>query len=199
MQEVFVPLKIEHFEDFKISNYGNFITGKGKTPKTFMQDGTLRIQAKKKKNHKIIARLNNLSVAKLVYVHFADNVPDCDFQVLHIDGDNYNCRFDNLKLSIGEPTEEQKEIYVRLVEQCVNHYLIYSGKKGCCVKNGIDYENIIGESYLLIYKHLFQYDITRNSFYSFCTRYIKMAFLNEYNKMKNIILMSDKFAHRLKV
>lgn len=182
MEEIFVPLKIKDFEDCKISNMGRFMTSKGKIKKPEMRNGTLRIDISKKKNGVRVARLPYCSLSRLVYIHFADCIPTNDFEIQYKDGNRLNCRFDNLKLAFGVPTAEQIQIYNDNVFSCVQSICSKSSWWGYR-KNGFDMENCIAESYCLIWKYLSQYN-PEYSFYGFCKRYVRVAFLNEYKNSR---------------
>lgn len=188
MEEIFVPLKIDKFEDFKISNFGRIMTPKGKFRTPFLDKGTLKVDIKKKKNHKIIARMENYSIAHLVYMHFSDNIPDCKFCIKYKDGNRLNVRFDNLALAIGKATPEQIDDYNNSAIKCVKHFLSHSSY---WYINYIDRDNVIQESLLLIWKYLKNYNKKYQTFYNFCTKYIKIACHKEYKMRKNEIPFCD--------
>ncbi len=181
MEEIFVPLKIKNFEDCKISNYGRFMSPKGKMRKLKFLQGTWRIDIIKKRGGREVARLANFSIAKLVYTHFAEKVPSGEFYVHYKDGDHNNLRFDNLAISIGEPTQEQIDIYNKGVYACVKHAVRNSGFY-YLKKDGLDIDNIIAQSCFLAWKHLAIFD--GRNFYGFCKMCVKYACLKEYRNFK---------------
>lgn len=183
MEEIFVPLKIKGFEDCKVSNFGRFMSQKGKIRKPRVIDGTLRMDFKKIKDKKVIARLNNISVAHLVYTHFADNIPNCDFYVLYRDKDRMNCCIDNLQIAINTPSERQIEVFNNQATACIKH-IIRKSSFYDYYRYGFDIENVIGESYYLIWKYLSCWHEDIISFYKFCTKYVRIALLQEYKNFK---------------
>lgn len=190
MEEIFVPLKIKGFEDCKTSNFGRFMSGKGKIRKPRLVDGTLRIDISKKKNGKRVARLANYSLAKMVYIHFSEVVPKGDFEIKYKDGDRLNCMFDNLNLAVGTPTEEQIENYKKSIFPCVIHIIRHSPFYDY-VKIGFDIDNCIGESCYLVWKYLKSYNSEKISFYKFCKKYVRIALITEYNNYKNFLFQRE--------
>ncbi len=95
-----------------------------------------------------------------------------------------NCRIDNLFIARGYtivPSAEQLSVFNSDVIKCVLHFV---GVKRLNVYGDLcDIDNVIEESYLMIWKHLSQFKVGK-SFYSFCARYVQFAFLAEYKKKK---------------
>lgn len=183
MEEVFVPLKIRGFEDCKISNFGRFMTTKGKIKKPRFIDGTLRIDLRKIKNKETIARLQNISLAHLVYTHFSNHIPKGEFYVKYKDGNRLNCHIDNLAVAIHNPTVEQIKAYEINVIACVKD-IIRKSSFFQCFKSGFDIDNCIGESCYLIWKYLSNWEKQKTSFYYFCKKYVRIALLQEYKSYK---------------
>ena len=189
-EEVFKSL--EHpFDGYKISNFGRILSPKGKECKPY-----IKVEKKNGKTYTypylhINIRRKNIqarllrSLADAVYEAFCGKYVKGAI-VYHKDGNHMNCRIDNLFISTGytqAPTEEQISKYEKEAKACILHFIFY--QKYNKIK-GFDVDNVIGDAYLLIWKHLSQYK-TGTSFYSFCTRYTEWAFLCEYKKYKNRI------------
>lgn len=183
MKEIFVSLNIKGFEDCKISNFGRFMTHKGKIKKPEYKNNCWYIDLSKRKtiNGKQV-RADRLlaSVPQLVYNHFGNSVPSERFIVRCIDGNPYNCRIDNLRVSIKGRTDKQIEKYDKEVLKCVKHSL-FKSRWAIYQKEGFDIDNVIGNSCLLIWRYLGNYD-TEKSFYSFCKKYVKYACKSEYKQ-----------------
>ena len=186
MEELWKNLK-PPFDDYSISNFGHIRNKRGKEIKPCAHKSTdeyvypmVHINIRRKDGN---ARMLS-SLAGEVYKAFGDgNCPD-RMKVFHRDGDKWNCRIDNLFISTGlttPPTKEQVEIYESQVIPCVKH--IIKIRKLNDFADIIDVDNIIGESYLKIWKYLAQYKI-ETSFYQFCKRYVEYAFLEEWKRKK---------------
>lgn len=186
MEERWKKLK-PPFDDYQISNFGRIKNKHGKEIKPCMHKSVdkyvypmVHINIRRKDGN---ARMLS-SLAGEVYKAFGDgNCPD-KLIVYHRDGDKLNCRIDNLFIAKGlttPPTKEQVEIYESQVIPCVKH--IIKKRKFNDYAYMIDVDNIIGESYLKIWKYLSQYK-TETSFYQFCKRYVEYAFLEEWKRKK---------------
>ena len=75
---------------------------------------------------------------------------------------------------------EQIERFNSDVIKCVKHYM---GVKKLNSYAICDIDDVMGESYRMIWEHLSQYKVN-TSFYQFCIRYVRWAFLAEYAKKK---------------
>lgn len=131
------------------------------------------------------------SLATAVYKAFGENYKD-GVKVYHKDGDVWNCRIDNLFISTGytvSPTVEQIEVFNSSVVKCVKHFV---GAKRMNSYVICDIDDVIGESYRMIWEHLSQYK-TGTSFYQFCIRYVRWAFLAEYAKKKTELEFVNKY------
>ena len=191
MEEIFVPLKVKNFEDFKISNYGRMLSAKGKIMKLVMIAGTLRYDIKKRKGGQVVARMARWSAAQLVYAHFAEKAPKGKSHIRYKDGDPTNLRIDNLELAVKEPTQEQIDIYTKDILACVKHAVAHSGYYDAR-KRGIDIDNVIAESCYRIWRHLAWYN-TKYSFYGFCKRYVEYVYLTELQSIKNVVYVEKFF------
>ena len=180
MEEQFLNLEFP-FERYQISNMGRVISPRRKELTSYMKKDhgcTYRViiinTAKKRKS---------FYIANEVYKAFGQGYKN-GATVFYKDGDHSNCRIDNLFISKGyttAPDEEQIAKYENEAKACILHFI---GVKKYNEVIGLDVDNIIGNAYLLIWQHLSQYKIG-TSFYSFCARYVKWAFLYEYKKYKN--------------
>lgn len=189
MEEIFKNFE-PPFDGYKISNMGRVLNPKGKEQKieivTQIKNGVtykypyVNINIRKKNSP---ARKRTL-LAHEVYRLFGDGFKD-RAKVYYKDGNAMNCRIDNLFISSGylvKPTDEQIEIYINDAKACILHFVRENKLREY---RGLDIDNIIGEAYLLIWKHLSQYK-TDTSFYAFCKRYTRWAFLYEYKKLKQL-------------
>ena len=184
MEEIFKNLE-PPFDGYKISNFGKIINPKGKECKPFK----CRYKGYTYLKVQIIIRRKNLnarkccSLATEVYKAFGVGyIKGC--KIYHKDGDVFNCKIDNLFIAKGyitPHTNEQIEIYINNVIPCVKHYV--GVKKLNDYADICDIDGVIGESYLLIWKHLSQFKLT-DKFYSFCAQYVQWAFLSAYKKAK---------------
>lgn len=135
----------------------------------------------------------SIYIAQLVYKYFSQNEPRfSQFKVYHIDGDKTNCHIDNLivlESTIKKPTIKQENLYIDNAQRIVKCIIMSLYRK--LLKKSFDFENLEQESLMLIYKYLpnFKFDKEDNQkgFYGFCKRYVKYAFLMNYNKGKNEI------------
>lgn len=179
MEEIFKNFE-PPFERYRISNYGRVISPRGKELSSYMG-----------KNHGCEYRVIIINTAKKrkifcianeVYKAFGQGYKK-GVNVFYKDGDHSNCRIDNLFISNGylvKPSDEQIEKYINDAKACILHFVRENKLRAY---RGLDVDNIIGEAYLLIWKHLSQYK-TDTSFYAFCKRYTRWAFLREYKKLK---------------
>lgn len=176
------------WDGYKISNYGRIISPKGKELKPHAQ------RARRGKNYfAVICSLKIerkgfylrkiANVAVEVYRHFGKGYRN-GVKVYHKDGDKFNNRIDNLFISKGYTTEPTAEQLARVpdIKPCVTHAL----KVMDCIryrKYGMDIDNVIGEAIYLCWLHLPQY-LIGTSFYSFCKKNTKRAFLKEFKQWK---------------
>lgn len=108
-------------------------------------------------------------------------------KALHKDKNPYNNCVENLSVKIfKEPTPRLKTIYENNVTACVKHYLGQRKDILELQKHGLDVDNIIGTAYLTIWESLSGYD-EKYSFYAFCKKHTRWAFLKEYKAFKQQI------------
>ena len=184
MEEIFKNLD-PPFDGYKISNFGRIISPKGKEckPTTKKYKGKYaypfcNINIRRKSGN---AR-KYASLAVEVYKAFGENYKK-GLKVYHKDGDVWNCRIDNLFIPTGytiPPNAEQIKRFNTDVIKCVKHYIGIKKLNNCVV---CDIDDVMGESYRMIWEHLSQWK-TSTSFYQFCIRYVRWAFLAEYAKKK---------------
>lgn len=183
MEELWKPLA-PPFDKWCVSNFGRIKNGKGSFIKPFAHNSNgsvypfVHIIIRRKDCY---ARLM-LSLNRAVYERFGENYQQ-GITIYHKDGDKFNCRIDNLYISKGyteKATEEQINIYTNTVIKCVKH--IVGIKKLNCYY-WLDVDNIMGEAYLLIWKHLSQYKVG-TSFYMFCKRYVDWVTIAQWKKDK---------------
>lgn len=156
---------IAYYPLLEISNFGNVRNAKTKRKHTpYFKDGVMKIDLHRK--------LRSLSLARLVYNHFADEEAPKDCKVIHIDKNPQNCRFDNLRLRAGYgmiPTPEQLEIFNNQVYRCVK-YILFNIK---CIKpntqywGGYEVNDLIQDCVMIIYQALPVYDF-KTKFLTFC-------------------------------
>ena len=185
MEEIFKNLE-PPFDGYKISNFGRIINPRGKeckptTSKKYNGQYAYpfcHINIRRKSGN---AR-KYASLAGEVYKAFGENYKK-GMRVYHKDGDVWNCRIDNLFIANGyimPPNAEQIERFNSDVIKCVKHYIGVKKLNNYAV---CDIDNVIGESYRMIWEHLSQWK-TSTSFYRFCIRYARWASLAEYAKKK---------------
>lgn len=175
---------------YEISNFGrvrNISTHKILKLSVRKDNGCVTFKGKRKGKQK------SIHIAPLVYKYFSQNEPKFNqFKVYHIDNDKTNCHIDNLivlESTIKKPTIEQEDLYVDNAPRIVKCIIMSLYKE--FRKKGFDLENLEQESLMLIYKYLPNFKIDKEDkqkgFYGFCKRYVKYAFLTNYNKAKNEI------------
>ena len=185
MEEVFKNLE-PPFDGYKISNFGRIINPRGKeckpaTAKTHNGKYAYpfcNISIRRKSGNAI--KYSSLAVE--VYKAFGENYKK-GLKVYHKDGDVWNCRIDNLFIATGytiPPNAEQIKRFNTDVIKCVKHYIGFKKLNNCAI---CDIDDVMGESYRMIWEHLSQWK-TSTSFYQFCIRYVRWAFLAEYAKKK---------------
>lgn len=194
MEEIFKNLE-PPFDGYKISNFGRIINPKGKECKPATSK-KIKGQYEYPFCHINIRRKSGdarkmTSLAVEVYKAFGENYKD-GMKVYHKDGDLWNCRIDNLFIASGytmPPQREQIERFNSDVLKCVKHFI---GIKKYTKYTVCDIDDVIGESCRMIWEHLSQYKIN-TSFYVFCTRYVRWAFLREYAKKKKELDFINKY------
>lgn len=184
MEEIWKNLE-PPFNGYKISNFGRIKNAKNKESKVFYRKDRgyvypfIHINLRRKSGNCRICH----SLAQEVYKAFGENYKD-GVKIYHKDGNVMNCCIDNLFIARGYtivPSAEQLSVFNSDVIKCVLHFV---GVKRLNVYGDLcDIDNVIGESYLMIWKHLSQFKVGK-SFYSFCARYVQFAFLAEYKKKK---------------
>lgn len=185
MEEIFKSLE-PPFDGYKISNFGRIINPKGEQCKPIKSKKAhgkyeypfIHINIRRKSGN--ARKMSSLATA--VYKMFGENYQD-GVRVYHKDGDLWNCRIDNLFIATGytvPPNAEQIEWFNSDVLKCVKHFI---GVKKYHNFHICDIDDVIGESCRMIWEHLSQYK-TNTSFYVFCSRYVRWAFLAEYAKKK---------------
>lgn len=184
MEEIFKNFE-PPFDGYKISNYGRIFNPKGKEifPSAKRMGKHIYCFVNINIRNKNMSARKHSSLAVEVYKAFGVGyIKGC--KIYHKDGDVFNCKIDNLFIAKGyiiPPTNEQIEIYINNVIPCVKHYV--GVKKLNDYADICDIDDVIGESYLLIWKHLSQFKLT-NKFYSFCAKYVQWAFISAYKKAK---------------
>lgn len=175
------------FDKYKISSYGNVISPKGKLLKPYIQCYgidkkctraicTLKIERKGIKIRRIIG------VGTEVYRHFGNGYID-GVKVFHKDKNILNNNIENLFIADGYTTDATQEQQKRIQEiiPCVIHSLKILNLTRYR-KYGLDIDNVIGEATFMCWLHLSQFH--GNSFYAYCKKYVRFAFLHEYTKWK---------------
>lgn len=163
-----------------MSNRGEVKNKKGKIIKPYLSNcngyQTLRVTMQIDKHR------TSRSVASLVNHLFIGG----GRKALHRDGNPLNNRVENLAVKIvREPTPRLKVIYEQNVIACVKHNIKQQGYLRL-QKIGLDIDNIIGNAYLKIWENLGSYN-EKYSFYAFCAKYTRWAFLTEYRAFKQKI------------
>lgn len=140
----------------------------------------------------------NVCVNQVVYKLFGKNYPkDTRAQVFNLDGDILNCAIWNLKICRAytqEPTPQQIARYQNEVENCVLHIV---KDKQLNKFSRLDVDNIIGETYLMIWRHLSQF-MPNTSFYVFCKKYFMFVFKAAYKEYRLEIDNTVSFDDRRK-
>lgn len=151
----------------------------------------------------IVFHINGKRVGKqlnqLVWECFSENYrSDLNVKLIHIDGNLDNCDMDNLKVARAyteERTAEQIKIYNENVIACVKDIF---GKMGYAKTTYLDIDGALSQSYLLCWEYLAQYKVG-TSFYQFCRKYAKWAFLMEAKRYKDARTITEtdyEYYHR---
>lgn len=174
------------FDGYRISNYGRIFSPTGRELKPYLQKTkkgyaravcTLKIE----RNGTYLRKMAGVAVE--VYKYFGNGYSE-GVHVYHKDDDLLNNRIDNLTICRGyteKPTAEQ-EARIPEIFGCVKHCMRTLGymRYG---RHGMDVGNVIGNAVFACWRHLPQYR-TDLSFYAYCMRYTRQAFLTEYVKWK---------------
>lgn len=172
------------YHDYRVSDKGRVINRFGNEVKGYLANKngypcvvlTLRIDGKRVTRH----------LGQLVWQCFNSSVQNANARTYHIDGNPQNCTLDNLKVCSAhtqDRTPQQIKIYEQNVFAVVKSIFDRLGYFDTS-KYGFDIENVMSETYLLIYKYLAQYKLG-TSFYRFCKTYAKYAFTRAYKQWKN--------------
>ena len=177
---------MEEWKDY----HGYKVSNKGRVVNRFGREifGEMR-KSKGYEYHSIVLRINKKRTRKNINVLVCE-LFNSDYKkgarVYQIDGDKKNCAIDNLKISrayTAKPNAQQVEKYTNSVMNCVKHYFKNRGWIEA-QKYGIDIDNALGNAYVLIWKYLPSYKEDK-SFYSFCAKYCRFAFLYQYKQDMN--------------
>ena len=149
----------------------------------------------RKKGACVVVQLKNKSfgikkifIANEVFRHFNNNLKVDSFHIFHKDGNIWNNRLDNLYGSahiLNETTNEQKQVFDYKVYECVRA-IVYNRYN---IK-GIDKEDLIQESVMLVYKYLPNYNF-KCKFITFCAKYVKYAYLSNLEKLTQLRLFNE--------
>lgn len=171
---------IQRFDGYKISDNGRVLSPKGHIIKPYIHDNALICNAF------INGKRSCLSVAQEVYKAFSGKVLENRAKVCYIDNDFTNCNIDNLYTYKMERTEPQINEFNKWVYKSV--WTILRGQMKAHKLYRFDIENCVQESVLMIWLHLGQYDMSVfPSFISFCKKYVRLVFKDEYKKYRNIM------------
>lgn len=181
MKEQFAYLDIPTLEKYQITSYGRIINPNGK-------ELSPRIKKQRRKDavyeYKVINVKNiTLHVATEVYKAFGKNWTK-GITIYHLDGNAENCNIDNLAISKAYTTPPSKDQIDKYISDVRPTVISCMQKKGYFErwKDGLDVDNIIGNSYLLIWQHLSQYSFEKGGWYSFCAKYVRLSFLMEVTR-----------------
>ena len=197
MKEEFKNLMIEHFTDYKISNYGYIVNRYNKIISPRISKNGVMIDIKKRRGKEVIARFT-ANLDRLVYKYFIGNIDDIT-RVFHKDNDITNNRVDNLYIKRTEPSQCSIDMFNKYAIHFVYHYCIRRWLH--CSKEGLDLDNIIGEALLISWKHLYHFnkygyeDV--KMFYHFCADFCKTAFRKEFKNRKKFGLVADECLYRI--
>ncbi len=141
-----------------------------------------------------------ITVAQAVYKLFGKGYPnDTRPKIIYIDGDTTNCAIWNLKICRAYTEErlpEQIARYKNEVKNCVLHIVkdMHLNRYA-----QLDVDNIIGETYLMIWKHLSQY-MPNTSFYVFCKKYFMLVFRRAWEErtrtLDNTISLDENWCRK---
>lgn len=176
---------------YDISNLGNIRnvrTRHNVMPRKKTNSNSVIVSIKNKK----IGKELKVHVGHAVYKHFTDKeFVHNGFKVIHIDGNHNNNNINNLKVLEhihNKATKEQLEIFEKWVYRTVRK-LVYGKYKSL---KGFDFENLIQESVMLVYKYLPNYNI-ETKFINFCCHYVQMAFKNLIRQFRQFCLIEEKY------
>lgn len=169
---------------YLVSNRGRVLNRKLKE-----MNGQINVSGSGRRCRRMVFQINGKRVAKqlnqLVWECFAEKTRNGErANIIHIDGNLDNCDIDNLKVARAyteERTAEQIKAYNDNVIPCVKDIF---GKMGYVGTTYLDIEGALSQAYLLCWKYLAQYKVG-TSFYQFCRKYAKWAFMQEVKRYKN--------------
>ena len=170
------------YHGYKVSNYGNIVNRHGKPIKTHISTDKHGGRPFKEVILRIDGKRIERRVASLVYRLFGEGWKEGRLVYL-IDGNPDNCRIENLKISRAyteTATDEQIATYKNGFYPCIKSIIKVKGYL-CYQGQGLDIDNVIGETARLCWLHLPQYT---KSFYCFVKKYARFAFLRERKKWK---------------
>lgn len=131
----------------------------------------------------IDGKLRTRHLSRLVYIAFSDDPPQFkNFRTYALDGNRKNCRIDNLGTALPQSkarTAEQIKAYEAWCTPSIKRYI--AQQKLNDVGRGFDVDNFIGEASLLLWKYLPGYN-PRTKFITWGRKYMRFAFLKEYNR-----------------
>lgn len=187
--------------DYKcyVSNYGRVFTKsgreltkiyRGKTNKTYY------INMCKGKKHIY------LSLPRLVYRTFIDNDLPENCYIVHKDKNRLNCKVDNLELGLekrkigGELPQEKYNLFASPTTLEYVRKKLFTWYNGDFnnIKDSMDFEDLIQESLLLIYKATYNYKIIEDSeqnskcwrkfVYAIVEKYVCKHYIRDYRIIK---------------
>lgn len=137
----------------------------------------------------IVFHINGKRIGKqlnqLVWECFSEKYQNgVNVKITHIDGNLDNCDIDNLKVARAyteERSAEQIKVYNENVIACVKDIF---DRKGYTKEIRLDIDGALSQAYFFCWKYLAQYKVG-TSFYQFCLKYAKWAFLMEAKRYKD--------------